>query len=77
MQTALPAKQPIQTLALVGALSQRPIAQQASWTPIAIYILFAGAVSLIAALVMRETRGVSLLAIDEADARRTDILQDG
>lgn len=48
-----------------------------SWTPIAIYILFAGAVSLIAALVMRETRGASLLAIDEADARRTDILQDG
>jgi MFS family permease len=48
-----------------------------SWTPIAIYILFAGAVSLIAALVMRETRGVSLLAIDEADARRTDVLQDG
>lgn len=48
-----------------------------SWTPIAIYILFAGAVSLIAALVMRETRGASLLAIDKADARRADVLQDG
>jgi len=46
-----------------------------SWTPIAIYILFAGAVSLIAALVMRETRGASLLAIDEADARQSRALQ--
>lgn len=42
-----------------------------SWTPIAIYILIAGAVSLCAALVMRETRGASLLAIDEADRART------
>ncbi|MBB5706820.1 MFS transporter [Sphingopyxis panaciterrulae] len=46
-----------------------------SWTPIAIYILFAGAVSLIAALIMRETRGASLLAIDDADARRSEALQ--
>lgn len=42
-----------------------------SWTPIAFYILFAGAVSLIAAIVMRESKGASLLAIDEADARST------
>lgn len=48
-----------------------------SWTPIALYILFAGAVSLIAALVMRETRGASLLAIDEADAQRSEALQNG
>lgn len=48
-----------------------------SWTPIAIYILFAGAVSLIAALIMRETRGASLLAIDEADAHRSEALQKG
>src|SRR3546814_7253339 len=46
-----------------------------SWTPIAIYILFAGAVSLIAALIMRETRGASLIAIDDADARRSEALQ--
>ena len=46
-----------------------------SWTPIALYILFAGAVSLIAALVMRETRGASLLAIDEADAKQSQALQ--
>ncbi|ATE63231.1 MFS transporter [Rhizorhabdus dicambivorans] len=37
------------------------------WRPIALYILAAGAVSLIAALVMRESRGASLLAIDRAD----------
>jgi MFS family permease len=41
-----------------------------SWTPIALYVLFAAAVSLAAALLMRETKGASLVAIDEADARR-------
>lgn len=41
-----------------------------SWVPIAIYIAFAGAVSLAAALVMRETKGVSLEAIDAADLRQ-------
>jgi MFS family permease len=40
-----------------------------SWTPIALYILAAAAVSLVAALMMRETRGASLVAIDAADAR--------
>ena len=40
-----------------------------SWTPIALYILGAAAVSLVAALVMRETKGASLVAIDEADSR--------
>jgi MFS family permease len=37
------------------------------WEPIAFYILGAGAISLFSALMMRETRGVSLLAIDQAD----------
>ncbi|MCM8729792.1 MFS transporter [Hephaestia sp. GCM10023244] len=41
-----------------------------SWVPIAFYILFAGAVSLVAALFMRESKGTSLLAIDEADGRQ-------
>lgn len=41
------------------------------WEPIAFYILGAGAVSLFSALVMRETRGVSLLAIDQADREAT------
>ncbi|SKB67603.1 MFS transporter [Sphingopyxis flava] len=48
-----------------------------SWAPIALYILFAGAVSLIAAFMMRETRGASLVAIDEADERQSAVLQDG
>lgn len=42
-----------------------------SWTPIAIYILIAGAISLGAALYMRESKGTSLLAVDEEDRRRT------
>src|SRR3546814_7738839 len=41
-----------------------------SWIPIAWYILFAGAISLDSALYMRESKGVSLLAIDEEDVRR-------
>src|SRR3546814_795800 len=41
-----------------------------SWIPIAWYILFAGAISLGSALYMRESKGVSLLAIDEEDVRR-------
>lgn len=41
-----------------------------AWLPIALYILFAGAVSLGAALYMRETRGASLVAIDAEDRRR-------
>lgn len=41
-----------------------------SWTPIALYLVAAAAVTLVAAAVMRETRGVSLLAIDQEDMRR-------
>ncbi|WP_106639158.1 MFS transporter [Allosphingosinicella vermicomposti] len=40
-----------------------------AWQPIAIYILASAAISLIAALVMQETKGTSLAAIDEADSR--------
>lgn len=43
-----------------------------SWVPIAWYILAAGAVSLGAALVMRESKGVSLAAIDAADLQRLE-----
>lgn len=42
------------------------------WLPIAFYILGAGAVSLISAIYMAESKGVSLLAIDRADRRRTE-----
>ncbi|MGB7412320.1 MAG: MFS transporter [Sphingopyxis granuli] len=41
-----------------------------SWTPIAAYIAIAAAVSLLSALAMRETKGTSLLALDEADRNR-------
>lgn len=40
-----------------------------SWWPIAVYILLAGAVSLVSAIVMRESRGASLVALDAADER--------
>jgi len=40
------------------------------WLPIAIYIAVAGGISLAAALVMKETRGISLLALDHEDRRR-------
>lgn len=43
-----------------------------SWVPIAWYILAAGAVSLVAALVMRESKGASLAAIDAADLQRLE-----
>lgn len=39
-----------------------------AWLPIALYIAGAGAVSLVAALMMRETKGISLVDIDRADA---------
>ncbi|MES2497809.1 MAG: MFS transporter [Pseudomonadota bacterium] len=38
-----------------------------SWHPIALYVAAAGAISLVAALIMTESKGVSLLAIDQAD----------
>ncbi|AZI35664.1 putative major facilitator superfamily transporter [Caenibius tardaugens NBRC 16725] len=41
------------------------------WTPIAFYILGAGFISLVSAIVMRESRGVSLLAIDREDRQRS------
>ncbi|WP_016746311.1 MFS transporter [Rhizorhabdus wittichii] len=42
-----------------------------SWHPIALYVAGAGVISLASALVMTETRGISLLAIDRADRERT------
>src|SRR5690606_33948512 len=43
-----------------------------SWVPIAWYIAAAGAISLVAALMLRESRGASLAAIDEADLARLE-----
>ncbi|WP_164234268.1 MFS transporter [Microbacterium hydrocarbonoxydans] len=41
-----------------------------SWTPVAVYVAAACAVTAVAVLTMKETRGISLLQVDEADARR-------
>lgn len=54
---------------LIGAALLR---QWDSWVPIAWYILASGAVSLVAALIMRESRGASLAAIDAADLARLE-----
>jgi len=43
-----------------------------SWLPIALYIVFACIVTAIAVLSLRETKGVSLQAIDDADAARAN-----
>ena len=51
--------------------------QYDSWVPIAWYIVGAGAVSLVAALVMRESRGASLAAIDAADLERLEAAKAG
>ncbi|MEZ0136334.1 MFS transporter, partial [Novosphingobium sp. NRRL B-2648] len=40
------------------------------WLPIAFYVAAAGAISLLSALVMTESKGTSLLAIDREDERR-------
>jgi MFS family permease len=42
-----------------------------SWLPIAIYIVVACGVTAVAVLSLRETKGISLQAIDDADAART------
>ena len=54
---------------LIGAALLR---ETDSWVPIAWYIMGAAVVSLVAALFMRESRGASLAAIDEADLRRLE-----
>ena len=52
---------------LIGAWLLR---EYDAWTPIAIYIAIAAGISLVSALVMRETKGASLYALDEADRGR-------
>jgi len=55
---------------LIGAWLLR---EYDAWHPIAFYILGAGAISLISAFIMRESKGTSLVAIDEADRRSAGI----
>lgn len=49
------------------------LSQFGSWVPVAIYIALAAGVSFVAALVLKETRGISLEAIDEDDRQRNVI----
>ncbi|MFE4468072.1 MFS transporter [Leifsonia sp. NPDC056824] len=41
-----------------------------SWMPVAVYIVIACVVTLVAVLTLRETKGISLEAVDQADAAR-------
>ncbi|PVE97324.1 MFS transporter [Microbacterium sp. TPD7012] len=43
--------------------------QYRSWMPVAVYVAVACAVTAFAVITMKETRGISLLDVDEADAR--------
>lgn len=43
--------------------------QYRSWMPVAVYVAAACAVTAFAVITMKETRGISLLAVDDADAR--------
>ncbi len=42
--------------------------QFSSWVPVAVYVGIACAITAVAVITLRETKGVSLLAVDEADA---------
>jgi hypothetical protein len=46
-----------------------------SWVPIALYLLGAAVITLIAALFIRETKGIDLAAVDQAD--RDDLAKAG
>ena len=42
--------------------------QFSSWVPVAVYVAIACAITAVAVITLRETKGVSLLAVDDADA---------
>jgi MFS family permease len=46
-----------------------------SWVPIAVYLAGAAVITLVAALFMRETKGIDLESLDEAD--RADLARAG
>ncbi len=55
---------------LAPILATAWLKQYGSWLPVAIYIVIAAAVTLVSVLALRETMGVSLQAIDQADSER-------
>ena len=41
-----------------------------SWVPVAVYVAIACAITAVAVITLRETKGISLLAVDQADAEK-------
>ena len=44
------------------------LSEYGSWVPIAIYLVVAAAITLVAVLFLKETKGIALEDVDEADA---------
>ena len=44
--------------------------QFSSWVPVAVYVAIACAITAVAVITLRETKGISLLAVDQADAEK-------
>ena len=53
---------------LAPVLATEWLKSTGSWWPTAVYLAFAGAVTFVAALALRETRGISLRSLDSVDA---------
>lgn len=49
--------------------------QYQSWIPVAVYVAAACAVTAVAVITMKETRGISLLDVDDADARTHGLIR--
>jgi MFS family permease len=56
---------------LAPILATQWLKDTGSWVPTAIYLLVAGAITVVAVLALKETKGISLYDVDEADAQRT------
>jgi hypothetical protein len=52
---------------LAPAIATWLLGEFGTWVPIAVYLAAAAVITLIAALLMRETNGIDLKTIDEAD----------
>jgi metabolite-proton symporter len=56
---------------LAPILATQWLKDTGSWVPTAIYLLVAGVITVAAVLALKETKGISLYDVDEADAQRT------
>ncbi|NQX36369.1 MFS transporter [Herbiconiux sp. VKM Ac-2851] len=55
---------------LAPIIASALLQQYSSWIPVALYVLIACAITAVTVLTLRETRGISLRAVDAADAAR-------